>query len=600
MGFLDEAFGALQDNFLGIGNIKRANRELDIKEKELDIRNQERRSLQSTRDREFYQKLTDQLTEAMLEPDAAIRQTAVDALLQGAEAIRGKPISKQFKSWIVKQPEQALSVLNNIQERGVDPRVFLQVGDDPMLFAHGLLALGRANRERQARGLRGDGGGDAQPSDAPAQTPGGSGLSLEGVKQEAPFGKQNLPVTPNTVQPTSQPMDEYSQGIQMQITALERRINGLAGMGRPEPEIAPLRQELMDLRRELRAPQSAARTEGAKIGVQPVSTDDIQRGIQAAQRSGQPDLANRFVPGMRREAYDALMQKLGTTQPVASTPNAPTATMASPTGAPGAQSPAPLGRGIGLIPTKDEEQRTEARIRRQETQLPTDMLRDPNLKGVRTFGQLESGNGQPSTAAQLARQSTLASEGAKATVMDLETAKKDGMAARTQQRYLDLLAGAAEKAGARGPWLTPMRETLNNFANILGIRDPWGQSKLQLMQAVTPKLAVLLTQQMKGQQSDREFLAALSTAPSVLNTEKGFAMLVYTAREVNKMTLAHDLAARQWAAKYGALDTPNAQGKSFQEDWDEGLINFERVNGSLQERVAAAFNMKPSQLLKDR
>lgn len=574
---------------------------------------QSRRDANLTKIREFYGKLTDQLSEAMLEPDASIRKTAIEALFRGAEQVRGKPISKEFQSWIVKQPDQALQVLDGIQKSGVDPQVFLQISDDPMLFAHGLLALGKANKERQTRGYRGDGGDASQPAaGAPTgQTPGGSGLDLGGVKQSQPFGAAPSPGAGSQVatpEASAAPQgDEYTQGLNMQVQALQKRINGLANLGSDEKNIAPLRQEMSTLQAELRAPGLAARTETAKLGVQPVTTEDIQRGVAAAQRAGQPDLAPRFVPGMRREAYDALMAKLGTTQ---STPagGAPTSTAASPmqagpeqlSGPP--EVPAVGARGPGLVPTKEEELATQERIKREQSPLSTDLLRDPNVggRGLRTTGAFEASGATPSSAASLARSSTLATKGAESTVLDFETVKKDGMSARMQQRYLDLLGGAAEHAGPRGPWLTPIRDTLNSFANLLGIEDPGSQSKLQLMNAVTPKLAVLLTQQMKGQQSDREFLAALSTAPSSSNTEKGFAVLVYTAREINKITLAADLSARQWVGKYGSLDTPNAQGKAFQEDFDEALLNFERTNGNLQERVARAFKVKPSQLLKMR
>lgn len=532
-----------------------------------------------------YSKVGERLTEAFLEPDEGIRNTVVDALIAEVEQLRGKPVSKSFTNWMRKNPDDAGAVLESASQRGMSPAQLFEIGDDPLLLSQGLLALGRAKREREARKLRSDGGGAA--------------VTPPGPSSAAPAGP-----TPAGDEPLSTELST----IETRMSALNKRISGLASMGRNEAEIKPLRDEynsLDEARRKMRtAGPIAAVEESSRLSVRPVDRADLQHGVQAAQRAGRPDIAMRFVPGMRREAYDALLNKLGvnTTQPQDTTA-APVGSVAA---TPLPTQPAATTPQGSLTPvqTQSDELLERENIQRRTKPLSDEILRDPQVSrlGLKTVGEFEdaaaAGKVRLEDVGALARRRTLGSETAKAAVEHLEGIKKDGDSARAQSRFLDVLAGAAEKAGPRGPWLTPLRQSANSLAQLVGIKNPTGMSNLQLMEAITPKLAVLLSQQMKGSQSDREFLAALATAPSTLNSEQGFAMLIYTARQINDITKEYDIQARKWAAENGALDAKNVNGRTFQEVWDDSLATFEKTNGTLQERVSRAFGKSPKELLR--
>lgn len=567
-----------------------------------------------------YKNLGDRLTEAMGEPDETMRSVAVDSLLRGAEQLTGRPMSKEFRTFLKQSPEDAATVFKNIQDRGISPEVVFRVQDNPLLFGHAMLALGKAKRERMARLQRGGEAGETPaasgssvPSDQPEQ------LSGPGVDEAAAATPQAAPASAVASPQASSPIDAETAKVQNRVAVLGKRIDALASMGRPEVEISPLRTERSTLEKELRdiniGPAMTKRNETAKLSAQPVGREDVALGVEAATRAQRPDLAIRFKPGMPRDAFDALTAEMGTPQTQAVQAPAPTTSSASPIAAPvpavdaGAAAPvSPVIPGAKpaatLVQTPAESLTERQDIERRARALDKDVLRDPAVikAGVRTQGELEDaiakGTVKLQDLSQIARAGALAEGQAKGTVKDFDTLKDEGMHARKVGRYYDILAAAGEKAGPRGPWLTPLRESANNFANLLGIKDPWKQSNMQLMESVSNKLIPELTMQFKGSQSDREFLAGLASAPSVKNTEKGFAMLLYTAREVNNITLEQDLQARKWVGKYGSLDATDAKGNDFSTAFDVSLEAFEKKNGTLQDRIGKAFKVKPADLLK--
>lgn len=579
--------------------------------------------------RDLYDKIGTQLSDAMLESDETLRNISVDSILKGVEQIQRKPVSKEFKTWLTKSPDQAFEVLTKIKDRGVDPRVLFQTQDNPLLFAHGLLAMGKAKRELEARKLRGDGG------DSPATSPSGPSTS-EPEQLSGPPSEGSTTVG----QPSAQGEQDV-KGILAEMgqrrDALRVRVNALAAQGRDEKEISPLRTELFSLDKQMRdaqlaAPQAAA-VAGATANVQPVNTQDLAVAVDAAKRGGRPELAARFVPGMRRQAYDALVGQItGSTQNTA-TAAAPDASSASPIPAQGGMSPfalnqqAPNPARLGgmaatppptsnpqvggsaptnLIQTPAESETEKASIGRREQKLPEDILRDPAVvkAGITTQGEFEdavkNGSVHMMDLTQKAKQTAIASEMGKSAVKDFEAIKEVGNSARNMGRYYDILAASAERAGARGPWLTPVRETINNFANLMAVKDPSGQAPLQLMNSISMKLVPELTKQFKGSQSDREFMAGIASAPSTYNSEKGFAVLLMVGRELNKIHQEQDIQARKWVGKYGDLSATNTAGDDFQTAFDKNLEKYNESHGDLQTRVSKSMKLKAKELLQAR
>lgn len=598
----------------------------------MGLQRQSAQDAHAQRQRDFFEKLVPQLAEAILEPDQNTRGLAVNSLLRSAEEMQGKPVSKEFRAWIAKDPETAAGVMKDI-----DPQTLFRIQDNPMLFSAAIMAVSKAKRETAARGLRGEAGGDSTsaPVDSAPSIPGpraqpqGGGISLGGVRQEQPFAEQPIAqvmgqpqATPAQAAPAVAPapagapqgnptMAAETERVDLRIAALKRRIDGLGRMGRPETEISPLRTELATLEKERRdlvteAPRAAAK-KNAEEGVVPVPQAELQAAVEAAQRAGRADIAAKLKPGMRRGEYDTLMGQLDK-------PEAGANPAAAPGGSgitlPGANPSNPQtggkdGKGKNLIPTVAEEEQRKADMQRRSQKIPDEVARDPGVirSGVKTQGELEdaiaSGKVRLLDIQGRARAQELGIKGANSSIASLDEAKAGGTTARRLNTYLDVLAGAAENAGNRGPWVTPLKQTVQNFANIMGIKDPGSQSNLQLMEAISNKLIPELTKQFKGSQSDREFLAGIASAPNIKQTEKGFAVLVWASRELNKINMEFDLQARKWAAKHGGdLDAMDEQGRTFQEVWDRQYLAFEAQHGTLQQRTARALGMDPKKLLK--
>lgn len=574
--------------------------------------------------RELYDKVGSQLSEAMLESDETLRNISVDSILKGVEQIQRKPVSKEFKTWLAKSPDQAFEVLTKIKERGVDPRILFQTQDNPLLFAHGLLAMGKAKRELEARKLRGDGG--AAPTESPSGPSDSSPEQLSG-----PVAEGNTTAGQPSATDAQPDVASILKEMSQRRDSLRARVNALAAQGRDEKEIQPIRAELFSVDKQIRDAQLAAPQAGAVAGatanVQPVSTQDLSVAVDAAKRAGRPEIAARFVPGMRRQAYDALVGQISGTTQNAATAVAPDASSASPSASgvspyslnQQAPNPARLG-AMGattpnsqpvvnktpatMIQTPAESETEKAAIARREQKLPDDILRDPAVlkAGVTTQGEFEDGvrNGSihMMDLNEKARRAAIAHEMGKSAVADFTAIKDSGNSARNLNKYYDILAASAEHAGPRGPWLTPVRETLNNFANLMAIKDPSGQAPLQLMNAISMKLVPELTKQFKGSQSDREFMAGIASAPSTYNSEKGFAVLLSVGRELNKIHQEQDIQARKWVAKHGDLSTPNASGDDFQTAFDKSLERYNESHGDLQTRVSKSMKLKPKELLK--
>lgn len=174
-----------------------------------------------------------------------------------------------------------------------------------------------------------------------------------------------------------------------------------------------------------------------------------------------------------------------------------------------------------------------------------------------------------------------------------------GGVARQTRPMLDVAVNAGLKVGPTGPIVTPVKEALYNIANVFGIKTE-KQTALQVLDAITPRLAVQLTSQMKGSQSDREFLAGVQSAANKNQTNQAFAMVAYFTRELADMAIEKEIQARRWTAdaSHPGLNIPDKYGKTFQDRYDEIVASDSTRRGSIGERTAAAFKVDYKDVLK--
>lgn len=174
-----------------------------------------------------------------------------------------------------------------------------------------------------------------------------------------------------------------------------------------------------------------------------------------------------------------------------------------------------------------------------------------------------------------------------------------GNVARQTVPMLDVAIAASTRAGITGPLVTPVREAVMKIGNLFGVVTP-GQTALQLIDAITPRLAVQLTSQMKGQQSDREFLAGIQSAANKGQTNQAFAMVAYFTRELGALAIEKERQARIWTAnrEHPGLNIPDKQGRTFQEVFDASVEKVNSDRGTIGERAASAFNVPYKDVLK--
>lgn len=172
-----------------------------------------------------------------------------------------------------------------------------------------------------------------------------------------------------------------------------------------------------------------------------------------------------------------------------------------------------------------------------------------------------------------------------------------GSHARRSYDLLDVATSAARNAGVTGPYVTPIKESIYKIGNLFGVNTK-SQTALQVMTALTPQFAIDLTAMMKGQQSDREFMAGVDSAVNKGQTQQAFATLAYLKKEQAVLEMEQALQARAWQAKYGSLAFKDANDRTFAEAWNKYREEDIERNGSFGERAARALNLDYKQVLK--
>jgi hypothetical protein len=256
---------------------------------------------------------------------------------------------------------------------------------------------------------------------------------------------------------------------------------------------------------------------------------------------------------MRRGAYDRVMSQVGTTQQ--SAPNAEVPT--SSTRSPNSQIPSSLNAPLPFdTPEENLKQQSDIKNRSAATeeQSKTDMA---------AYGLA-------------------------------------GEAARNKIAIYDMMSSAASRIGPTGDWITPLRNQFANLATLFKVENPQFKTSGDVISKLQNQLAVEMTGQMKGQQSNRELEVALRSQPGLFATPQGMAILIAIGRDVARQNLARSQNAAQWLADKGSLYAKDENGDTFQKAWDKGLDAWYKKNGSLGDRAAAYFKSDPKEILKGR
>lgn len=246
------------------------------------------------------------------------------------------------------------------------------------------------------------------------------------------------------------------------------------------------------------------------------------------------------------------------------------------------------------ITAKSAQGQAEAEAQVGRTPVPLPELQRGQLAIGTRFRDL--GN-KPGVVPQSPAQEAAAIGGVHSAQKEFDTTVEQGAHARRSYDLLDLASSAARNAGVTGPWVTPIRENLYKMGNLFGVNTK-GQTALQVMSSLTPQFAIDLTQMMKGQQSDREFMAGIDSALNKGQTQQAFATLAYLKKEQAILQMEQALQARAWQGKYGSLAFKDANDRTFAEAWNKYREEDIQRNGSFGDRATRALNLDYKQVLK--
>lgn len=368
---------------------------------------------------------------------------------------------------------------------------------------------------------------------------------------------------------------------------------------------------------------SSAATSAANAGDQPPPTV-----AQAAQSNASPLGAGLQMPGGPAGAPIAAPAPDVTPTPAANVPAETTA----PTGMPKALTPELQGaanilqdritnlrKNIGIINSRDANSKAlpilndqlktaqehlfkltagsaqgqaEAEAQVGRTPIPLGELQRGQLPIGTRFRDVKAGQ-VPQTPAQEAA----ALGGVHSAQKEFDTTVEQGAHARRTYDLLDTATAAAKNAGVTGPWVTPIRENVYKLGNLFGVKTK-EQTALQVMSSLTPQFAIDLTAMMKGQQSDREFMAGVDSALNKGQTQQAFATLAYLKKEQAILQMEQALQARAWQGKYGSLAFKDANDRTFAEAWNKYREEDIQRNGSFGERASRALGLDYKQVLK--
>lgn len=477
------------------------------------------------------------LYEAMLIDDDATKNMTIDAISAEYKQMTGKDMSKPFVNWLRKNPEDAMTVLENVSKGGMSPAVFFDLADNPLMLSQGMIAMNKAKREREARTQRGTGGDAATAPSAPLTS--SSSEASEPQQLSGPGFEESQPQPASGGMPTggAAPARQTVRGsilseaigeIRQKITQRKAQIDKLASLGRPEAEIKPMRDALTTLEERLHQIEVGPALKGAETAAteaeKPISHEEYQRGVDQLASQGRRDLANRLRVGMNRRSFNSVMGMAGGG---AEEPTEPTEAAPQP-----AQAPQP---SAALAPAP---------------KAPTGVMTSTERKEVETR-----------TKEQIEGTERVASK-------QYEEYSKAGEEARKKDNAYLTLSNALKQAGPTGQFVGPTRQLFFNVAQMFGVQAD-ALKHIQTAEQATLWLATQVLRDFSGPDSDKDFLRALEQNPGLRKVQGANQLLIALAMQENHRTKERAANANKWVGQYHSLAAKDERGRNFNQFWEE-------------------------------
>jgi hypothetical protein len=316
-----------------------------------------------------------------------------------------------------------------------------------------------------------------------------------------------------------------------------------------------------------------------KLGLNP-NPDDPQHFYdwRAAYKAGaKPDASGHWPSTYKREGHPNMVvggvnTKTGEPEapivrPAPVTPVTPTRTPLDVT-SPGITTPGALGSSQMPL---DERGRIEyqqaAQLRNQ--QLPESLVRET---GVTSYGALAngivSGKIKPMSPIQLARKEQAAKNIEHVYGKKFEDYQVKGEAARISRAMNETMLSMIQQAGTTGPGLSSIREGINAvITTIIPGFNPTGMTELQMMKALSTKMAIEDLKNVGGNDSDKDFLRAITSNPNIFNVPEANVLMLTYRIQSNILDEHRAKMAQKWVDRYESLSASDEKGRRFDEVW---------------------------------
>lgn len=507
---------------------------------------EEARQQQMQRDLQMSDMFKKNILEIADEPDSELRTLAFKSLFKAAEKYTRVQTPDALKQLAASDPEMLKEVLMGADAEGMSFMDVWRVASDPLQATSAILAFGKAKQNKATREALSAGGAPSTVPMVSHEEDGPNAALISSLGMRISALRQGLA---NAAKGGAS--EAGLKAIQDRIKVDEDRMFDLmktGGSARTNEDAKPVPDSLIAKLRE-RGEMGEAAYPGITYGEVREYYRNIKKAAEKKEAEARKNKATPTTVETLDDGGNVISRATGTP----STGSAP--------GAPRKKS--------GIL-SESEEIRFREQEQLRNTPAPVWAQQEYGVTSMGEFQDgLKSGKYKAISADELRRREEAASQGERVAGKNFEDITTQGKTARASKARAQAMYTLIDQAGETGPWVTPVRNAVNNFVQAIsgGNINPKGMDELQMLQQFATKMAIDDLQRVGGNDSDRDFLRALTANPNALATRSANKMMLQYRMALDSIDEHRSNMAQKWQAKYGSLSQKNSEGDTFEQAW---------------------------------
>lgn len=509
---------------------------------------EESRQQQAQRDLQMSEMFKKNILEVADEPDPEIRSLAFKSLFKAAEKFTRTKTPDAIRQLASTDPDMLKEVLAGADAEGMTFMDVWRVASDPLQATSAILAFGKSKQNKQTRAALSVGG---TPETVPMVSPEEDGQNAALISS---LGMRISALRQGLANAAKGGASEAGlKAIQERIKTDEDRMFDLmksGGTARTNEDAKPVPDSLLAKLRE-KGEMGEAAYPGVTYGevrqyYRNIKKDAEKAAAEARKNAPTPTNVEQLDTG--KDGQSVVISKGTGTTPTPSAPGKPRS---------------------GILSESEEIKfREQQQFRNQAA--PVWAQQEYGVTSMGEFQDgLKSGKYRNITADELRRREEAAAQGERVAGKNFEDITTKGKEARASKARAQAMYTLIDQAGETGPWVTPVRNAVNNFVQAIsgGNINPKGMDELQMLQQFATKMAIDDLQRVGGNDSDRDFLRALTSNPNSLSTRSANKMMLQYRMAIDGIDEHRSNMAQKWQAKYGSLSQKNPEGDTFEQAW---------------------------------